>query len=111
MASEFVKRGDLPSARAHAEQAVALSPDDFIAHRLLGQVQLEAGEVPAAIAALERSRRLEPNSPAVYFALARAYARAGRDTDAARARAEFTRLDRRARLQRNGGPAAGGMTP
>ena len=111
MASEFVKRGDLNPARAHADRAVALAPDDFTALRLLGQIQLEAGEVPAAIVSLERSRRLEPSSPAVYFTLARAYARAGRDADAARARAEFTRLDRRARQQRNGASAVGGMIP
>lgn len=111
MASEFVKRGDLASARSHVDRAVALAPDDFTAHRLLGQIQLESGEIQSAIASLERSRHLEPASPAVYFTLARAYARAGRDADAAKARAEFTRLDRRARQERNGASAVGGMRP
>ncbi len=111
MAFEYIKRGDHASARPHAEQAVALAPTDFIAHRLVGQIQLEAGDVPAAIASLQQSQRLEPNSPTVYFTLAKAYARAGRDADAEKARLEFTRLDRLARLQRNGVSAVGGVTP
>ncbi|BCS35251.1 hypothetical protein TBR22_A44780 [Luteitalea sp. TBR-22] len=111
LAGEYLKRGDAAKARPHAEKALALAPTDFIAHRLLGQVQLEAGEVDAAIASLEQSRTLEPNSPSVYFSLAKAYARAGREADAAKARAEFTRLDRLSRLQRNGVTAVGGITP
>jgi predicted Zn-dependent protease len=77
----------------------------------MGQIQLEAGEIPAAIASLEQSRHLEPNSPTVYFTLAKAYARAGREADADKARAEFTRLDRLSRLQRSGVSAVGGITP
>ena len=94
MAFEYVKRGDYASARPHADRAVALAPTDFIAHRLIGQIQLETGDVQGAIASLEQSRRLEPNSPTVYFTLAKAYARAGREADAEKARTEFTRLDR-----------------
>jgi tetratricopeptide (TPR) repeat protein len=111
MAFEYIKRGDYASARPHAEKAVALAPTDFIAHRLVGQIQLEAGDVPAAVASLEQSQRLEPNSPTVYFTLAKAYARAGRDADAEKARLQFTKLDRLSRLQRNGVTAVGGMTP
>ena len=111
MAFEYIKRGDHAAARPHAERAVALAPTDFIAHRLVGQIQLEAGEVPAAIASLQQSQYLEPNSPTVYFTLAKAYARAGREADAEKARLEFTRLDRLARLQRNGVTAVGGVTP
>lgn len=111
MAFEFIKRGDYASARPHADKAVALAPTDFIAHRLMGQIQLETDEVPAAITSLEQSRHLEPNSPMVYFTLAKAYARAGRHADAEKARFEFTRLDRLSRLQRNGVSAVGGITP
>jgi tetratricopeptide (TPR) repeat protein len=111
IAYEFIKRGDYAAARPHAERAVALAPTDFIAHRLIGQIQLEVGQVAEAIASLEQSRTLEPNSAMVYFTLAKAYARAGRDADAGKARAEFTRLDRLSRLQRNGVTAVGGVTP
>lgn len=111
IAGEYLKRGDAEKARPHAEKAITLAPTDFIAHRLMGQVALEAGDVPAAIASLEQSRKLEPNSPSVYFTLAKAYARAGREADAEKARAEFTRLDRLSRLQRHGQTAVGGVTP
>jgi tetratricopeptide (TPR) repeat protein len=108
---EYVKRGDYSSARPHADKAVTLAPTDFIAHRLLGQIQLETGDVERAIASLEESRRLDPSSAPVYFTLAKAYARAGRESDAVKARAEFTRLERLSRLQRNGVGAAVGITP
>lgn len=111
LAGEYLKRGDAAGARPHAVKAIELAPTDFIAHRLMGQVHLEAGEVPAAIASLEQSRTLEPNSPGVYFTLAKAYARAGRAADAEKARDEFTRLDRLSRLQRHGQTAVGGVTP
>ena len=111
LAGEYLKRGDAAGARPHAVKAIELAPTDFIAHRLMGQVHLEAGEVPAAIASLEQSRTLEPNSPGVYFTLAKAYARAGRPADAEKARDEFTRLDRLSRLQRHGQTAVGGVTP
>jgi tetratricopeptide (TPR) repeat protein len=109
IAYEYVKRGDYASARPHATQAVTLAPTDFVAHRLMGQVQLETDEVEAAIASLEQSRTLEPNSPSVRFTLAKAYQRAGRQADADRERAEFTRLDRLARLQRSGVSDVGGL--
>lgn len=109
IAYEYVKRGDYAAARPHAEQALTLAPTDFVAHRLIGQVQLETGEVEAAIASLEQSRTLEPNSPSVRFSLAKAYQRAGRDADAERERAEFTRLNRLARLQRSGLSDVGGV--
>jgi tetratricopeptide (TPR) repeat protein len=111
MAYEFIKRGDVAAARPHAERAVALAPTDFVAHRLIGQIQLESGQVAEAVASLEQSRTLEPNSPMVHFTLAKAYARAGRNAEAEKARSEFTRLDRLARLQRNGVTAVGGLTP
>lgn len=109
IAYEYVKRGDYTSARPHATQAVTLAPTDFVAYRLIGQIQLETDEVDAAIASLEQSRTLEPNSPSVRFTLAKAYQRAGRTADAERERAEFTRLDRLARLQRSGVSDVGGL--
>ena len=57
---------------------------------------------------LELGVKLAPESPGLHFTLARAYQRAGRLDDAARARAEFTRLDRLARTQRSGAQSVGG---
>ena len=50
---------------------------------------------------------MAPESPGLHFTLARAYQRAGRLEDAARERAEFTRLDRLARTQKSGAQSWG----
>ena len=47
----------------------------------------------------------------MYFALARAYQRAGRAGDAERARATFLTLDRAARAARAGEQSIGGKEP
>jgi predicted Zn-dependent protease len=75
----------------------------------MGQVLLEMNEVEAAIPELEHARKLAPGSPQTHFLLARAYARAGRADDAARERAEFTRLDQIVRATRKGATAVGGI--
>lgn len=86
---------DPTGALPYAEAAVKLAPDLPEAHYLLGLVLLNLGNNPdRAISELETARRAEPNVAKVYFALGRAYARANRAADAARARAEFTRLDK-----------------
>ena len=45
---------------------------------------------------LEVARRLSPNEPRVHFALARAYAKAGRKEEAQQAREIFARLSKAA---------------
>jgi hypothetical protein len=52
--------------------------------------------------------KLAPESPGLFFTIARAYQRAGRIEDANKARDEFTRLDRLARTQRSGAQSVGG---
>lgn len=85
-----------PAEALHfAEEAVKLAPRLPEAHYLLGLVILNLGNNPdRAIAELETAQRGEPTVAKVYFALGRAYARANRAADAARARAEFARLDK-----------------
>jgi hypothetical protein len=51
---------------------------------------------------------MAPESPGLYFTIARAYQRAGRLEDAERAREEFIRLDRLARTQKSGPQSVGG---
>jgi tetratricopeptide (TPR) repeat protein len=93
-----IKASNEPAdALPYAEAAVKLAPDLPEAHYLLGLVVLNLGSDPdRAIAELETAQRGEPNVPKVYFALGRAYARANRAADAARARAAFARLDKQA---------------
>ena len=108
LAYEYLKRGEAPAALPYAKQAVAVAPNAFPAHKALGQALLETGDIDGAIRELETGLKLAPESPGLHFTIARAYQRAGRQEDAARARNEFTRLDRIARTQRSGAQSVGG---
>jgi tetratricopeptide (TPR) repeat protein len=108
IAYEYANRGDGQAALPWAKQAVAAAPNSFAARKALGQALLDTGDVEGAIRELQLGIKLAPESPGLHFTLARAYQRAGRLDDAARARAEFTRLDRLARTQRSGAQSVGG---
>ena len=69
------------------------------------------GETRRAVQELEAGLKLAPDSPEMHFALASAYARVGRKADAARARAEFQRLDKIRRTTLEGSQAVGGVQP
>lgn len=101
IAFEMIKQNRHAEGLPYAEEAVKLAPDLFAAHNALGRILLETGAVERAVKQLEIGAKLAPDSPEMYFALARAYTRAGRPKDAERARAEFARLDkiRRARSE------------
>ena len=92
-------RLDSAAGLPYAEEAVKLNPQPPFGHYLLGLLYLDTGNFVNAIPELETAGRHFVNEPTVYFALGSAYARAGRKQDAARARATFVRLDRRANKQ------------
>jgi tetratricopeptide (TPR) repeat protein len=111
IAFAYLKRSEFSEAKPWAEQAVQEAPTQFVAHNALGQVLLGLGDTEGAVRALEAAVKLAPDSPAMHFALARAYRAAKRTADADREQAEFTRLDRLVRQQRNGENSVGGMAP
>jgi predicted Zn-dependent protease len=86
---------DFAGGLPYAEQAVKLRPEAPIGHYLLGSLLLETGHTARAVTELETAERLIKDEPRIYFALGRAYARAGRKQDAERARAEFERLKKK----------------
>jgi predicted Zn-dependent protease len=94
LAFEFLKRGEPAAGLVYAEEAVQLAPDLFAAHNALGRILLEIGQIERAIKELELGVKQAPDSPEMYFALARAYTKAGRKVEAEKARNEFTRLDK-----------------
>jgi tetratricopeptide (TPR) repeat protein len=108
IAFESLKQNDAKSALEWAQQAVAVAPNAFPARKALGQALLETGDVDGAIKELLVGIKLAPESPSLHFTLARAYQRAGRLDDAARAREEFMRLDRLARTRKSGPQSIGG---
>jgi tetratricopeptide (TPR) repeat protein len=111
IAFSLIKRGEYAEAKPWAQEAVDGAPTAFVARNALGQVLLETGDLEGAIRELEAGVKLAADSPAMHFALARAYRRAGRGADADRAQAEFTRLDRLVREQRTGANSLGGIQP
>jgi tetratricopeptide (TPR) repeat protein len=83
----------------YAEEAVKLRPQLPEGHYILGLLLLDTDQTVRAITELETAQRSSPNEPKVYFALARAYARTNRKTDADRARATFARLKQKESLK------------
>lgn len=92
MAFEYLKRDQFNDALPLAERAVQLAPKLFAARNVLGRVLLELGQIDRAVKELEEGVKLAPASPEMHFALSRAYTRAGRKQDAARAREIFKKL-------------------
>lgn len=93
LASIELQQHHSANALADAKKAVALAPESSEARYLLGRSFLDERDIPAAIRELETARRYSPNSPRVHFNLARAYAKAGRASEAQESRAEFERLN------------------
>lgn len=77
----------------YAEEAAKLAPALPFAHYLLGMLRLDTGDAAAAVPELEIARKAFPAEAGVYFSLGKAYARVGRKEEAAKARAEFARLN------------------
>jgi predicted Zn-dependent protease len=107
IAQELIKQGEFERASPYATEAAHLGPKNFMARRILGQLKLQAGDTTGAIAHLEAARALEPTSPSVRYHLARAYQRAGRNDDATRERAEFSRLEGVQQRKRGGASTLG----
>lgn len=84
--------GGLPYAQAAVDRDPALP----LGHYLLGLLLLDTGDYRRAIPELETAQRSMPEVPNIYSALGAAYSQAGRDEDAARARATLQRLTRAA---------------
>ena len=88
----------------HALRAAAPAPD---ARGVAADAARSANEARERLSALVASVRA-PESPEVHFALARAYARAGREDDAARERATFARLEQERMAAGGAGPSGHG---
>jgi len=101
IAFEYLKRDQYTDALPLAEKAVELAPKLYAARNVLGRVLLELGQVDRSIKELEEGVRLAPSSPEMHFALARAYAKAGRKEDANRERTIFKGLQDQQSQQRD----------
>jgi predicted Zn-dependent protease len=88
-------QSDSAAGLPYAQEAVRLAPQLPFAHYLYGLLLLDTGDFQQAIPHLELAVKGLKNEAGIYFALGRAYAKAGRKQDAARARANFLRLNQK----------------
>ena len=109
IAFEYIKRNDYEQALPFAQKSVEAAPEFFATHNALGRVLLEMGKIHEAIRELETGVKQAPDSPEMRFALARAYAKAGRSDDARREREIFLQLDKQMRDMREGAKPTGGV--
>ena len=94
-----------------AEEAINLHPRLSLGHYILGRLLFDSGQIPRSIQELETAKSLRPDEPKVYFALARAYAKANRKADAEQARETFTRLNQQAEAAEGRGDVRGETLP
>jgi tetratricopeptide (TPR) repeat protein len=87
--------GRLPSARAFAEQALAIDPELFEARAVFGRVLLLQGEFTEAARQLAIAAQHDAEDASIRYLLAQAYQRAGDRTAAAREFDEARRLKAR----------------
>ncbi|MEI9975979.1 MAG: tetratricopeptide repeat protein [Ignavibacteriota bacterium] len=92
IALEYEARGDLETGISYARRSVEADGTYFGAHAVLGKLLAGSGNPEEGIKELEIARQQAPDSPQVHFSLAAAYSLAGRKADAAKERAEFSRL-------------------
>jgi tetratricopeptide (TPR) repeat protein len=104
IAAEYVKRDEYSKALPYAQKAATFAPKYFASHAMLGKVLVEGRlDVPRGIKELQTAVSIAPDNPQSRLALASAYAKAGRNKDAATERAEFLKL--RNQIDSNGAGA------
>jgi len=92
MVREMERQSRFQEALPYSQRAVAAEPGNYAAHAILGRVLVSLDRTQEGLRELEQAKEIEPGSPQIYFALASAYTKLGRDDDAGKARAEFLRL-------------------
>ncbi len=84
---------DFAEAQALLENAVSRQPNDAASQIALGTMHLAAGQLENAILHLQKGRQLEPDNPAVYSNLAKAFQRHGDTPQANDALATLQKLN------------------
>jgi arylsulfatase A-like enzyme len=82
----------LPQAIKECEKVLAVLPEQYGANLLLGRDLIRSGNPEAALPRLMKAASLRPGAPEPHLSLADAYAKLGRNDDAARERGVGKRL-------------------
>ncbi len=88
----YARLGRVPETIQECEKVLAVAPDHFGTNLILGRFLLRKGDADAAVTRLQKAAELRPKAPEPHMALADAYTKLGKDTDAAREREEGKRL-------------------
>jgi tetratricopeptide (TPR) repeat protein len=75
-----------------AQRALILMPGDERVYNVLGQLYLDAGQLPQALSVYTAGRRVAPNSEGMLRGLQSCYTQLGRTADAAAVSAEFQKV-------------------
>jgi spermidine synthase len=81
VAAALSRRGEVPEAVAHLDEALRLNPDSGAAHRLLARL-LQAGDPAAALPHFQEALRAGPDLADVHYDFGTALEAAGRRTEA-----------------------------
>ena len=100
-----LRMGQPDAALEPAREAVRLAPKNLLCHLALGRTLLALEKLSPAITEFEAALKLDPVYPHTHFYLAQAYRQAGREDDARREQAEFTRLKDAGSPTAGAGPA------
>ena len=92
LALELLRTAEYERGLKYAREAVALAPENFVARVACGRLYLALGKTDRALQELRTAVKFAPGSPDAHFALSQALSEAGRNSEAARERAEFERL-------------------
>jgi predicted Zn-dependent protease len=92
LAAAYAKTDRAREAVTECEIVLETVPDHYEALLLEGRVLVLSKQPEAALPRLEKAAALQPQMPEPHTLLADAYARLGRKIDAARERAQATRL-------------------
>jgi superkiller protein 3 len=84
------------------EKAVALDPEKFTAHELLGKLYRDAGRQQEAIAQLEEAHRLQPNDREAIYRLYRIYLHNGDTINSSRLQKELQNAVERDKAESTG---------
>jgi tetratricopeptide (TPR) repeat protein len=84
------------------EKAVALDPEKFAAHELLGKLYQDTGRQQEAIAQLEEAHRLQPNDREAIYRLYRIYVHDGDTINSSRLQKELQNVVARDKAESNG---------
>ncbi|HYD43316.1 MAG TPA: tetratricopeptide repeat protein [Anaeromyxobacter sp.] len=85
--------GEFEAGRAAFEHAIRLAPDEMDPPRFLGRMLAQAQDLPGAIRAYERARRIRPEQAVLARELAQLLLRAGRTAEARAQLEDVLRLD------------------